>query len=60
MSRYLVAYLGTGLAILALDSVWLSLMANRLYRPSAGDMMIDGIKSGSMLSPVIACPPGQR
>ena len=44
MSRYLVAYLGTGLAILALDSVWLSIMANRLYRPVAGSMMIDGFR----------------
>lgn len=42
MSRnFLTAYLATALAFLAVDSVWLSVMASRLYRPLLGDMLAE-------------------
>jgi uncharacterized membrane protein len=33
MLKYLLTYLGTGLAFAALDAIWLSVMGARLYRP---------------------------
>lgn len=38
--QILVAYLSAALVFLALDSVWLTLMAERLYRPALGHLMI--------------------
>ncbi len=40
--RYPVAYVATGIAFLAIDSVWLMTMADRLYRPLLGDLLTDG------------------
>ncbi|MDI6028613.1 DUF2177 family protein [Corticibacterium sp. UT-5YL-CI-8] len=37
-----IAYVATGLVFLAIDAVWLSTMASRLYRPLLGDMLTDG------------------
>lgn len=39
MKRYLVAYFVTLIAIVSIDAVWLSIMADRLYRPVMGDML---------------------
>lgn len=39
MKRYLVAYLVTLIAMVLIDAVWLSTMADRLYRPVMGDML---------------------
>ncbi|MNU72764.1 hypothetical protein D3C71_622360 [compost metagenome] len=39
MKRYLVAYLVTLIAMVLIDAVWLSIMADRLYRPVMGDML---------------------
>jgi uncharacterized membrane protein len=39
MKRSLVAYLATLIALVAVDFVWLSSMAERLYRPVMGDML---------------------
>jgi uncharacterized membrane protein len=39
MKRYLVAYLVTLIAMVSIDAVWLSTMADRLYRPVMGDML---------------------
>lgn len=39
--RFVIAYLSTGIVFLAFDTVWLSLMASRLYRPQLGDLMSD-------------------
>lgn len=39
MKRYLVAYLVTLIAMISIDAVWLSTMADRLYRPVMGDML---------------------
>lgn len=36
-----IAYVATALAFLALDAVWLSTMADRLYRPAIGHLMAE-------------------
>jgi len=38
--RYLAAYGASALALLVLDAVWLTTMADRLYRPVLGDWMV--------------------
>ena len=38
---YLTAYVATAVAFLAVDSVWLSIMAAQLYRPLLGDMLAE-------------------
>jgi uncharacterized membrane protein len=42
--------LGTGIAILALDGVWLSFMSTRFYRPRLGDLLAANFK----IAPVLA------
>lgn len=39
MIKYIAAYLSAGLAMAAIDAVWLTTMANRLYRPVIGSIM---------------------
>jgi len=41
MLKYVVAYLGAGLTFAAIDAVWLTTMADRLYRPVIGPLMAD-------------------
>lgn len=41
MSQFAVAYAATAVTFLAIDFVWLSLMASRLYRPQLGAMLLD-------------------
>lgn len=41
MMKYVVAYLGAGITFAAIDAVWLTTMANRLYRPVIGSIMAD-------------------
>ena len=41
MLKYVVAYLGAGLTFAAIDAVWLTTMAGRLYRPVIGPLMAD-------------------
>lgn len=50
MKTYLTAYLVTAIAFLAIDSVWLSNMANVFYRPVMGDMLAPSFR----LAPAIA------
>lgn len=38
---YLVAYVATAAAFLAIDSVWLSVMASQFYRPLLGDLLAE-------------------
>ena len=38
---WVIAYATTLAAAIAIDSVWLSQMADRLYRPVMGDMLLD-------------------
>ncbi len=44
MKTILTAHLATLVAFLALDAVWLSRMADTLYRPVMGDMVLDGFR----------------
>ena len=44
--RYLAAYAVTAIAFLGLDAVWLSTMADRLYRPAVGSLMLDKFALG--------------
>jgi len=37
----LIAYASTAVVFLALDAVWLTTMADRLYRPALGRLMLD-------------------
>ena len=39
MIKYLAAYISAGVAMAAIDAVWLTTMANRLYRPVIGPIM---------------------
>jgi len=39
MKSYIVAYVVTAIAFLAIDSVWLTNMANVFYRPVMGEML---------------------
>lgn len=39
MRRTIIAYVATGLAMLALDAVWLTLMSPRLYQPRLGELL---------------------
>ena len=40
-ARFARAYLGTAIAFLALDAAWLWTMADRLYRPALGHLMVE-------------------
>ena len=40
-SHYAIAYAVTACVFLALDTVWLTLMAERLYRPAIGHLMAE-------------------
>ncbi len=39
--QFFVSYLSTALVFLALDAVWLTVMADRLYRPAIGSIMLE-------------------
>lgn len=39
-----IAYVATLLTFGAVDFVWLSVMANRLYRPTLGDILLDEVR----------------
>lgn len=41
MGRYALAYLATGIAFAAIDSIWLKTMSTRLYQPEIGELMAD-------------------
>lgn len=41
MIKYVAAYLGAGLTFAALDAVWLTSMAKRLYRPVLGPILAE-------------------
>lgn len=44
MKIYALAYVAAGLVFLAIDAVWLTIAAQRLYRPLMGDMLLDGFR----------------
>ena len=39
--RYLWAFIGSGLAMAALDAIWLTQVGPRLYRPAIGELLAD-------------------
>lgn len=39
--QFFVSYLSTALVFLVLDAIWLTVMADRLYRPALGSMMLE-------------------
>lgn len=45
MKSFLTAYAGAAASMLALDAVWLSTMADRLYRPQLGDLLADDFRA---------------
>ncbi len=44
MIVWIFAYIGAALAMLVLDSMWLSFAAKRLYRPELGNILADGFR----------------
>jgi uncharacterized membrane protein len=48
--RFAIAYGATALVFLALDAIWLTAMADRLYRPALGHIMLERFA----LAPAIA------
>ncbi len=44
LKAYGVAYIATGLVFLAIDAIWLTLAAPRLYRPLMGDMLLESFR----------------
>ncbi len=50
IKQVLIAYPVTAVVFLALDAVWLTTMADRLYRPALGRMMLDRFE----LAPAVA------
>ncbi len=49
MKTLLVAHGATLAAFLVLDAIWLSRMADTLYRPTMGDMLLEGFRSAPAL-----------
>jgi uncharacterized membrane protein len=41
LKQILIAYAATAVVFLALDAVWLTAMADRLYRPALGTLMLE-------------------
>ena len=39
--HFFVSYLSTALVFLVLDAIWLTVMADRLYRPALGSIMLE-------------------
>ncbi|MGE3363600.1 MAG: DUF2177 family protein [Rhizobiaceae bacterium] len=44
MKQYATAYVATGLVFLAIDIVWLTIAAQKLYRPLMGDMLLENFR----------------
>ncbi|MGV1792309.1 DUF2177 family protein [Rhizobium lusitanum] len=49
MKSYIVAYVATLIVFVAIDFIWLSSMADRLYRPVLGDMLAPGFRMAPAL-----------
>jgi len=41
VKQIVIAYAATAVVFLALDAVWLTMMADRLYRPALGPLLLD-------------------
>ncbi len=49
-AKYITAYIATGIAFAAIDSIWLRTMYARLYKPEIGALMYEG---GFRLGPAV-------
>lgn len=50
ITKYIVAYIATGVSFALIDSVWLRTMYTRLYKPEIGELML---KDGFRLGPAV-------
>ena len=50
MTRTIAAYVATLVVFLAVDAVWLTLMASRLYRPTLGDILLEKFLPGPAIA----------
>jgi uncharacterized membrane protein len=50
MGKYLIAYIATGLAFAAIDSIWLRTMYTRLYLPEIGELLMKGFRIGPAIA----------
>ncbi len=50
MKRFALAYVGSAISMLALDLIWLSTMASRLYRPQLGALLADDFRPGPAMA----------
>lgn len=50
MLAWIIAYFAAGMTMLALDAIWLSLAASRLYRPRLGDILLDNFRVAPAIS----------
>jgi uncharacterized membrane protein len=46
ITKYIIAYLATGLSFAVIDSVWLRTMYTRLYQPEIGEVLMKGLRWG--------------
>jgi uncharacterized membrane protein len=46
IGKYVIAYIATGLAFAAIDSIWLRNMYERLYKPEIGELLMNGFRIG--------------
>jgi uncharacterized membrane protein len=44
LKTYGIAYIATAFVFLAIDAIWLTIAAQRLYRPLMGDMLVEGFR----------------
>ncbi|CAH1669493.1 DUF2177 family protein [Chelatococcus asaccharovorans] len=44
MKSYGLAYIATGLVFLVIDAIWLTVAAQRFYRPLMGEMLLEGFR----------------
>ncbi len=51
IAKYIVAYIATGVSFALIDSVWLRMMYERLYKPEIGELMYQG---GFRIGPAVA------
>ncbi|WP_424360741.1 DUF2177 family protein [Methylocystis parvus] len=50
MFRLISAYAGAALSMVALDAIWVSSMAERLYRPQLGPLLADEFRDGPAIA----------
>jgi uncharacterized membrane protein len=50
MKKFVLAYLGSAAGMLALDVIWLSTMAERVYRPQLGALLADDFRLGPAIA----------